>query len=86
MLAVAPDVVDAARGGGRSADSRSGEGAFSVGLEGAGEGEGLSKTESESTSTSGVDGLEAMAREWEKSRPKIGGVLGRGKGKREWRR
>jgi hypothetical protein len=86
MLAVAPEVVDAVRGGGRSADSRSGEEAFSVGLEGAGEGEGLSKTVSESTSASGVDGLEAMAREWEKSRPEMGGVLGRGRGEGEWRR
>jgi hypothetical protein len=79
MLAVAPDVVDADRGGGRSAARRSGEEAFSVGLEAAGEGEGLSKTVSESTSASGVDGLEAMAREREKSRPRIGGVRGRGR-------
>ena len=47
---------------------------------------GLSKTVSESTSASGVDGLEAMAREWEKSRPEMGGVLGRGRGEGEWRR
>jgi hypothetical protein len=62
MLAVAPDVVEADRGGGRSADWGSGEEASAVGLEGADEGEGLSNTLSDSTSASGVEGFEAMAK------------------------
>jgi len=69
MLVVAP-VVDAVRGGGRSADRETSAKASGLegagGESGAGEGEGLSKTVSESTSsTPGVDGLEsAMASGW----------------------
>lgn len=63
MVGVAADVVDAVRGGGRSAAGSSGGVASAVGLEGAGEGEGLSKTVSASTSVSGVEGLEAMAKD-----------------------
>lgn len=62
-MEVAPEVVAAGLGGGRSADA--GEAALFVGLEGTGgdEGEGESKGVSESKSASGVVTGDAIARD-----------------------